>query len=361
MKTSAEGVRYSWLALGLTAVLGTACSGEKKADNIEKEGVETVLPSMTNDVTVLKLEKQVFNHELVSNGKISAGEYADLYFQTAEAIAHIYVKNGDAVRKGEKLAELDRFKLENAMKQAKDRLEQSGLEMKDVLIGQGYTTDNLEQIPAEKLQLAKVKSGYEQNRMQYELAVKELEQATLTAPFDGVVANLFLKRHNRASTTDAFCRIINNRNMEVSFTVLESELPLIKVGDKVSVTPYSAAMEGREGSICEINPLVDENSMVQVKARLNGGSRLFDGMNVRVNVRRDLGEKLVIPKSAVVLRSGRQVVFTLQDGKAMWNYVRTGLENMESYTVEEGLKEGDTVIVTGNLNLAHETPVNVVR
>jgi multidrug efflux pump subunit AcrA (membrane-fusion protein) len=70
--------------------------------------------------------------------------------------------------------------------------------------------------------------------------------------------------------------------MEVDFTVLESELPLIKVGDKVEVTPYASAAGVRQGSISEINPLVDENGMVRVKARVNGGNKLFDGMNVRV-------------------------------------------------------------------------------
>lgn len=349
------------LVLGLAAVAGTACSGGEKGDRIEAEGVETVLPSMPNDVTVMKLERQAFHHELVSNGKVHAKEYADLYFPTAEAIAHVYVKNGDRVEKGQRLAELDKFKLDNAAKQAKDRLEQARLELKDVLIGQGYSPDNLNSIPPEVMELAKVKSGYDQSLSQYELAAEELKQAALTAPFGGLVANLFWKVHNKASVSEPFCRIINNRDMEVDFTVLESELPLIRAGDKVVVTPYSSSAEGQEGSICEINPLVDENSMVQVKARLNGNSKLFDGMNVRVNVRRELEEKLTVPKSAVVLRSGKQVVFTLKEGKAMWNYVQTGLENMESYTIEDGLKEGDTVIVSGNLNLAHETPVNVIE
>ena len=57
----------------------------------------------------------------------------------------------------------------------------------------------------------------------------------------------------------------------------------------------------------------------------------------------------------------------IQEGKAMWNYVHTGLENATEYVVsdksqkgiEEGLLEGDTIIVTGNLNLAHEAAVNV--
>ena len=101
------------LAYGLVlATTVAACSDEKK-DSKEKEGVETVLPSLPNEVTVVPLEKRVFNHELISNGKVTAKDYADLYFRTAEVVAHVWVKNGDVVRKGQKIAELDLFKLNN--------------------------------------------------------------------------------------------------------------------------------------------------------------------------------------------------------------------------------------------------------
>ena len=184
----------------------------------------------------------------------------------------------------------------------------------------------------------------------------------MTAPFDGVVANLFSKPYNLASTSDVFCTVIDMQGMEVDFTVLESELPLIKNGDKVVIKPYSDAATVHEGSISEINPLVDDKGMVKVKARVNGAGKLFSGMNVRVSVHRSLGEQLVIPKSAVVLRSGKQVVFTLKDGKmAQWNYIHTALENADSYSVADGLTEGDTVIVNGNINLAHEAPVTIIE
>ena len=238
--------------------------------------------------------------------------------------------------------------------------------LKDVLIGQGYTPDDFSKVPEETMKLAKVKSGYEQSKSQYELTKRETEHATLVAPFDGIVANLFSKPYNLANTSEAFCTVIDTRGMETDFTVLENELAFIKTGDKVMITPYAGG-GSYEGSVSEINPLVDANGMVKVKAAVNGQGKLFSGMNVRVSVKRSLGEQLVIPKTAVVLRSGKQVVFTLKEGKAMWNYVHTGLENATEYVVsdksqggvEDGLLEGDTVIVTGNLNLAHETEVTI--
>jgi RND family efflux transporter MFP subunit len=265
------------------------------------------------------------------------------------------------VRKGQKLAELNLFKLNNNLQQTKNALAQASLEMQDVLIGQGYAPDKPEAVPADVMELAQVKSGYEQAKAQYELAQHEVKQATLVAPFDGIVANLFDKVHSLANTGEPFCRVISTTNMEVDFSVLESELPLIGVGDKVEVTPYASAVGVRTGSISEINPMVDENGMVRVKAKVDGSDKLFDGMNVRISVKRSLGQQLVVPKTAVVLRSGKQVVFTHQNGVALWNYVQTALENMTEYTLVDGLQEGAEVIVSGNVNLAHEAPVKVIE
>ena len=348
----------------MALVMLAACSGTD-SDKKEKEGVETILPSQVNEVTVMELTKRDFNHELVSNGKIVAKEYADLYFRTSEVVAKVWVKNGTHVRKGQKLAELDLFKLNNTLAQSKNSLAQATLEMKDVLIGQGYDPSNLEAGPADMLELAKVKSGYEQAQAQFESAQHDVEQATLVAPFDGVVANLFDKQNNMPKSGEPFCRVIRTSAMEVDFTVLESELPLIKVGDQVEVTPYASAAGKRTGSISEINPLVDENGMVRVKAQVNGGDKLFDGMNVRINVKRSVPDQIVVPKTAIVLRSGKQVIFTVKDDIAMWNYITTGLENMTECTLVDweanGLQEGMTVITTGNVNLAHETPVKIIN
>ena len=129
-------------------------SEEKKEESIQQ------LPAdRPAEVVTMTLTATDFEHELVSNGKVSAGKVAELKFLTSEVISQIYVKNGSRVNKGQRIAKLDTYALNNAVNQAKDALERSKLEYQDVLIGQGYRIDELSSVPKEVEELASVKSG----------------------------------------------------------------------------------------------------------------------------------------------------------------------------------------------------------
>ncbi len=223
--------------------------------------------------------------ELVCNGKVRAGEYADLYFRTAEQIVEVCVKNGDRVRKGQKIARLDLFRLENSCSQLEVRLEQVSLEMRDILIGQGYPSEDLRLVPEEIMKLAKVKSGYDEVRVQYELACRELEQATLTAPYDGIVANLNGGRYNMAQLSEPFCRILRSGSLDVEFMVMENDLSSVQKGTPVEVSTYVLGSDVYNGVVNGINPVVDENGMVRITAEVDRSDGLMDGMNVRVVIR----------------------------------------------------------------------------
>jgi RND family efflux transporter MFP subunit len=349
---------YKW-KFAVLSFLICSCSGNKseKATN-EKEGnAVEIIDDRPAQVKVKRLEQADFSYELISNGIIASMQKADLKFQSQEIIRKIHVKNGQAITKGQKIAELDKFKLEIALSRATEALERAQLDLQDVLIGQGYAIGDSLNIPPEVMKIAKIRSNYEQSRTSYVEAQYNLDAATLYAPFSGVVANLTAKEFN-LSGSDIFCVIIDNRLPEVIFNVLENELPLIKLNDKVLVAPFSQLDYTVEGRISEINPMIDRNGMVRIKAVLaNKDNRFYEGMNMKIRVQRLLGNRLVIPKSALVLRTNRKVVFTLKNNRANWVYIETAQENSDSYVVTGGLQAGDSVIYEGNLNLAHETPV----
>ena len=347
--------------LSILLIIITSSCASKPQEQKETQ-VQTKLAEEQTQVKVAKLRKGTFASEIMANGTVAATHKADLNFQTNEVVKQVFVKNGDRVAKGQKIASLDLFKLNNALQQTSDNLEKSKLELQNVLIGQGYSLKDTASIPREILAIAKTRSNYVQARIQYEMSAYNLKNAVLYAPFSGVVANLFSKEQNQPAYGQPFCTIVDNAAPEVIFQVLESELAVLKSGDKVVVSPYSIADYAVVGKIVEINPVVDKNGMVRVKAQLSAASnKLYDGMNVNIRVQKAVPNQLIIPKKALVLRSNRQVVFTCQHGKAMWNYVKTGLENSTEFVITEGLTEGESVIYEGNINLAHEAPVSIVK
>lgn len=352
------------IALGLLVVC--SCKSGHSDDSADESAANAIVAdadgaSKVTDVTVQTLQPKMFTHEVVSNGKVAAGAYVDLQFSaTGAVIDHIYVKNGQRVSQGQTIATLDRFKLQNAETNAHTALERAKLDLADAIIGQGYDPEHPDKIPSEVMRLARLRSGVDQSEVALAEAQRALKDATLRAPFSGVVANLFQKSGNLPDGSKAFCRIISTADMEVEFQILEGELSLIHTGDAVAVSPYTTD-KTFTGHVSEINPVVDNDGMVEVRAKVAGGSELYDGMNVRVSVKRNIEKALVVPKSAVVLRSGgRPVVFTHVNGRACWNYVTTSLENMTEYVITDGLTPGQEVITSGNLNLAHETPVRII-
>lgn len=351
-------------AVVLTMVGGGCSSDKSKGEDTVSAKKTAKLSSSSSSsseggmpvVKTMKLTEREITHDMVSNGKIMARETADLYFRSSEPVSELWVREGQRVKRGQKLARLDLFKLESERARLLSEREKSILDMQDVLIGQGYDPADKASVPEEVLRLARVRSGLDGIETSIALNKKEIEQSTLTAPFDGVVADLKVKRFGIAPTSEPACRIINDGGMQVEFTVLESELPLLHIGDGVEVSPFAGGNSCR-GKVTEINPKVDEKGLVKARASLGSCGGMIDGMNARVRVSKNLGKRLVVPKSAVVLRSGREVVFTLEEGKAMWNYVTTGIENLDSREILEGLTAGQTVITDGNENLAHQTPV----
>lgn len=336
---------------------------EKKAGE-EERSLQQLAPAPLAEVKTQVFKETVFHYDILSNGKLSVHRKVDLRFLNGnESITDIKVKNGDRVRKGQLLAEQDKFRLENTLKQNEIQLEQARLELQNILIGQAYSLEDSTKVPPKIMKIACIRSGYDNALVNYQLALYNFHAASIYAPFEGIVANLFTVSGNLPAQ-EVFCTILDNSQLTVDFTILENELGIIQTGDKVYIETFTAARKQAQGTIREINPFVESNGLVRVKAGIqNTEPNLFEGMNVKVKIRKELTKKLVIPKSALVLRDNKQVVFSYKDGKALWNYVHTELENSDSYTIRlaenSTLAIGDQLIIDGNINLAHETPVTL--
>lgn len=342
----------------LVAMCAVACGSPKEK---EEENVSQVLAQETPVVDVKVLRKGDFAYETISNGKVEAARRADLSFSASEVVTKIYAVNGQKVKKGQKIAQVDDYKLKNRLLSAKSSLDKAYLSLQEALISRGYNINDTASVPESEMKLLRTKSGYEDSHNAYNLALYEYENATLYAPFDGVVANLFTLEHNTPSAGKPFCTIIGTGSIMVDFAVLESELSAVKKGGEVEIRPFSGSDKVIIGRVTQINPVVDATGLVRIKAVVDKADEtLYDGMNVRVVIRNTIPSQLAVPKTAVVNRSGgRKVVFSYKKGVAVWNYVTEGDDNSTDVIINTGLKEGDTIIVSGNANLTYDVRVNV--
>ena len=282
------------------AAMITGCGGgqtEKKtpADDSTQtaraDSAETVVDSPAQQALPLPE-----SGSMTTIGKVVAERFADLSFETALPIERVLVRNGQHVRRGQVLAQLDQFKLRNAVvqqeraiEQAQLQMEQAHLQMEDVIIAQGYDPDKTAQVPAHVVHNADVKSGYAlaKNQLasaknQLAAAQHELRCGVMTAPFDGVVANVTMQAHQLAQAGQTVCRVIANGEMAVEFRVMEADLCRYKLGTAVSVIPVADKSQQFAAAVSEINPVVDQQGAITLRARLSNAGSLCDGMNVEV-------------------------------------------------------------------------------
>lgn len=320
--------------------------------------------SEKNMVDTMTLHRTMFSREIVSNGVLEGVRRAELAFATPGTVAKVHVHNGSRVQKGSPIAELDTEVLELSLESARQSLERSRLDYLDRLVSYGFGSDTA-QVPADLRESARIRSGYAAAELAVRTAELNLRGAVLRAPFAGVVANLKVKPWEQASGTA--CVIIDDGTFDVRFPLLESELHAIAVGRSVAVAPFIDPEIRYEGWIREINPFVDAKGQVDVVASVRGVRGLVEGMNVKLFIRSEGTPRLAVPKSAVVMRDGYDVIFTLDTAamKAQWLYVDIVESNSTHHAVagcerkRTEVPEGAIVITSGNLNLADRSSVEI--
>ena len=344
----------------------TNCSKIKSEEKIEVDTIEKkqYLPEK-NEVDVMVLKQETFKKEIVSNGKLVALQKNNLKFDVSENLKELYVKNGDYVKKGQTLAVLKAFTYQQAYTKAKISLKKAELEFQDKLVGRGYETFNKDSIPAGEYEMLAIRSGYKDALHELKNAEFKLKATKLIAPFNGKIASIKSKQHEHINAGTEVMTLINDAIFEVEFYLIESEVSEIKVNGTIQIAPF-ALNKSYKGRVVTINPQVEKDGTILVKAKVKNDARLIEGMNVKVFIQKDTPNQFVVPKASVVLRQNQEVLFILKSGKTYWTYVQTTNENSKQYTViphpdksSATLKSGDTIVVACNLNLAHDTEVVV--
>jgi membrane fusion protein (multidrug efflux system) len=340
----------------LILLVGFSCASKK----MKEEDPQTFRSEMpATEVTTALAKVSTFEYLIHTSGNVQSLVDVQIQSKVAGLIAAINTNNGNFVTKGAILAELNNEKQKLAFDRAYIQLREKQVAYNDLIIGYPNNADTVKFKKA--IENIRVTSGLATAEIGYREAKMEFENTYIRATVSGIVSDLDVKQGSAVAAGQVLCRVHDSNNLAVISHVLEADALKLHVGSLADIKTLSETAEVIKGAVSEVNPRVDEKSnLVKVVVKLQKNKDLLPGMSVQITFIIPYNRNIIVPKEAVVIRSGKHVVFTVENGLAKWNYVTVGRENGKEIEIIEGLKENQAVIITNNLQLAHDAPVKVL-
>jgi len=192
---------------------------------------------------------------------------------------------------------------------------------------------------------------------------KKLGDTTLRAPFDGVVSQKHVSPGQYVKDNAPIVTLVKTNPLRLRVDIPESAAGQVKIGTTLAFTTEGLPGETYQAVVRESNPSLDTRSRsLQVEARLTkGDARLRPGMFAQVRlVVEKASATLLVPKQAIYNIAGLTKVFAVRDGKAVEYRVVPGDERDGMVELPAGtLKDGDTVVTSQQAALITGTPVRV--
>jgi RND family efflux transporter MFP subunit len=193
---------------------------------------------------------------------------------------------------------------------------------------------------------------------QLEATGQPMRTVTLYSPISGYVIERKVTQGEKIDAATTLLDIADLSRVWVIASVYEYELPFIRVGQRAAVTLSYLPGKSYQGRVGVVYPVLEASTRtVQVRLDFpNPDLNLKPEMYADVEIRSDLGERLIVPDSAVVSSGTRSIVFVVQgDGYFTPRQVRIGFRLPDGVEVLEGLKEGEEVVTSGNFLIDSES------
>lgn len=287
-------------------------------------------------------------------------------------VTKIYKEEGDLVREGEVLADLDTDMIDAQIAQAKAGRASAMAAIKQAeaqvsTIGKDYERIKKlyeeEVVPKQKLD--QIEGQYLAAKASLEMAKRKLEEAEalirqlelsrsyhrVTAPVSGIVSQRNVDVGEMVSPSTIMFKISNISEVKVRGSVPETYLPLMKPGIRATVLVDTYPDREFSGSVRIVSPSIDPKTRTaEIEIRIeNKGLLLRPGMFARARI--DLGERMVLFVPQQALRkfegTGTYYVYVVDENKrARIREVTIGDRSGERIEIVKGLKEGELVVLT---------------
>lgn len=342
--------RIAILALMLMALPLSGC-GEGKAEDEAKKKDEPSIPVEVGSARIGAIDAAYRG-----TATLEAEDEATVNAKTGGVIEQIMVEEGDTVKAGQILAQLETDRLRLEVARAKATLDKL---VQDFKRNESVYQRNLVSREAYE----RTKFELDGARAAYDLASLALQESSIRSPFDGVVSLRHIKVGNMIQMNSPAFRVTRMASLQAHIYVPERDIHKLAAGQPAVLAVDAWPDKQFSGHILRVNPVVDASTgTVKVTLAMAANQpELKPGMFGRVEIRYDRREQaLLIPQDAVLTEDAAQSVFVVADGRAQRRPIRTGYSDAENYEVLEGLKAGEQVVTIGQSSLKDGARVEVV-
>lgn len=329
-----------WLAL-LSVVLLCSCKGSEEPAGAALEKPEKVVPVKVEAVQPLDL-----TDTFTLPAGLEAKEDLTLAAEIAGPIRAIHFQEGQRVRAGQVLLEIDPQSLQSSL--ARDQQNYVVLQRKLTryrdLIKDGLISPQ---------QLDELENSVTAAEMALQATRLQLDKCFPKAPIGGIIDRHYIDRGEYVDPGKPLMRLVQIDQLKAIAEVPEKDIAYLKVGQTVEIIPAvinELSAEPLQGRIEYIAYAAEEATRTyQTKIVLDNGTGLLrPGMIVRVRfVRQQLQQVLAIPLYAVLDRDGGKQVFVAENGIARKLTVETGSSVNQRIVIRAGLSAGQQLIVKG--------------
>ena len=289
-------------------------------------------------------------------GSLVSNESVVLRPEVSGRIETIRFRDGETVRRGAVLVELDSAVERAELQQARANLTlaESNFRRTQDLFGRKFVSQSSLDDARAKLEVA---------RAGLALAQARLARMQVRAPFDGVVGIRSVSPGDFVKDGDALINLEDIATLKLDFRLPELYLDRVRPGQALELSSDVLPGEVHSATVEAIDPLVDaQGRAVRLRASLvNPELRLRPGVFARVRlILAERAEVPVVPEAALVPAPGNtQFVYRVEDGKVQRVSVTTGQRRDAMVEVVDGLAPGAVVVTAGQLKLRDGAAVKV--
>ena len=364
-------MRSAYIAILLSAtVLTSACSRQPAAESdATSEGVSSVA-----EVTVTRVARGAISDLVTVTGTVAALPNQDVKVSSLVAgrIARLRAAEGDRVSEGQIIAEIEDRPYRDQLQQAEAAVEQAKANLENAQLSRTRNEDLFKRgIAARKdledarTQVSVQQATLRQAEAQLALAQLQIARTKVHSPLTGTVVKRFASDGEQVDGTAAepVAEVANLDRVELYGNVPAAYLGRIHVGETLPVTTDAAPGKTFDGRIVAVSSAVDPATNIGlVRIRLaNPGGVFRLGMFLTAQLAVETHPSaLIVPGQAIYRdEKGQPRVFRVQGETAEAAPVTLGLESNQRMEILSGLREGETIVLTGGYGLADHARVKV--